>query len=159
MKTSVELQDPFSYMIIWLILAILILAAFVFTQVYFRKKLGDELRKAKKIKLKKISEATLEGKKRKYITELDFIEMDLRNNKIDKREAYQKMSKVIRMFVHDVTGINVQKYSLMEIKRVNIPQLTQLVREYYEPEFALSSSADTMTSLFRTRNTISSWRR
>ena len=159
MKTSVELQDPFSYMLIWLILAVIILAAFVFTQVYFRKKLREELRKAKKIRLKKISEATLEGKKRKYITELEFIEMDLRNNKIDKREAYLRMSKTIRMFVHDVTGINVQKYTLMEIKRVNIPQLTQLVREYYEPEFALRSSADAATSIYRTRNTIIYWRR
>ena len=159
MKTSVELQDPFSYMLIWIILAVLILGAFIFTQVYFRKKLGDELKKAKKIRLKKISEATLEGKKRKYITELNFIETNLRNGKIDKREAYQQMSKCIRMFVHDVTGINVQKYSLMEIKRVNIPQLTQLVREYYEPEFALRSTADAATSIYRTRNTISSWRR
>ncbi len=159
MKTSVELQDPFSYMIIWIILAVIILGAFVFTQVYFRKKLKEELKKAKKIRLKKLSEATLEGKKRKYMTELMYIETDLRNGKIDKREAYQKMSKCIRMFVHDVTGINVQKYSLMEIKRVNIPQLTQLVREYYEPEFALRSSADAATSIYRTRNTISSWRR
>ncbi len=159
MKTSVELQDPFSYMIIWLILAVIILAAFIFSQVYFRKKLGDQIRAAKKIKLKKIRESTLEGKKSKYMTELMYIEMDLMNNKIDKRKAYQKMSNCIRMFVHDVTGINVQKFTLSEIRRVNIPQLTQLVREYYEPEFALSSKADAATSIYRTRMMISSWRR
>ena len=46
MKTSVELQDPFSYMIIWIILAVLFIAAVIFAQLYFRKVLesftGDD---------------------------------------------------------------------------------------------------------------------
>ena len=159
MKTSVELQGPFSYLIIWVILALLFIAATVFFQVFLRKKLGDSIKKEKQIRIKKIAETTLEGLKRKYIGELTCIEMDLRNQNITVRQAYQKMSLCIRMFVFDVTGIKVQRYSLSEIRRVNIPQLTQLVREYYEPEFALESRMDVMSSLGRTRGVIESWRK
>lgn len=159
MKTSVELQAPFLYMIIWLIIAVIFIAAVVFMQVYFRKKLGERLKTEKKIKIKKISETTLEGKKQKYITELMCIETDFVKQKIDKREAYQRLSMCIRMFVFEVTGIKVQKYTLSEITRVNIPQLTQLVKEYYEPEFARETRADIMASLMRTRSMITGWRK
>lgn len=159
MKTSVELQAPFAYMIIWIILAVILLAAVIFAQVYLRKKLGDRLKKAKKIKMKKIAEATLEGKKKKYLAELGYIETDLFNNRITVREAYQKISITIRMFIFEVTGIKVQKYTLTEIRRVNIPQLTNLVREYYEPEFARETKADIRASIYRTKTLIERWRR
>ncbi|MCR5105988.1 MAG: hypothetical protein K6B68_16280 [Eubacterium sp.] len=159
MKTSVELQAPFQYMILWLILAVLFIAGVIIAQVLLRKRLGDRLKKAKQIKLKRIAESTLEGLKKKYIGELTCIEMDLRNQKITVRQAYQKMSICIRLFVHDVTGIKVQKYTLSEIKKVNMPQLTNLVREYYEPEFALESRTDVMGSVQRTRAVIESWRK
>ena len=45
MKTSVELQDPFHYMIIWLIIAVVFIGLVVFSQIYFRKKLGDRLKR------------------------------------------------------------------------------------------------------------------
>ena len=65
MKTSVELQAPFQYMILWLILAVLFIAGVIIAQVLLRKKLGDRLKKAKQIKLKRIAESTLEGLKKK----------------------------------------------------------------------------------------------
>ena len=139
MKTSVELQAPFNYLIVWIILAVLFIAGVIFAQIYLRKKLG--------------------GKKKKYLAELSYIETDLVNNKITIREAYHKISHTIRMFVFEVTGIKVQHYTLTEIRRVNIPQLTNLVREYYEPEFARETRADVRASIFRTRSLIESWRR
>ena len=159
MKTSVELQGPFSYLIIWVILAVLFIGAVVFSQIFFRKKLGDRLKKEKQIRIKKIAESTLEGLKRKYIGELTCIEMDLRNQNITVRQAYRDRLFAGIILFFDVTGIKVQKYSLSEIRRVNIPQLTQLVKEYYEPEFALESRMDVMSSMGRTRSVIESWRK
>ena len=52
MRISVELEDPISYMIIWLILGILFVAAVLFLQIFFRKKFGDKLKRPKKIKIK-----------------------------------------------------------------------------------------------------------
>ena len=159
MKTSVDLQAPFNYFIVWIILAVLFIAGVIFAQIYLRKKLGDRLKREKQIRIKKIAETTLEGKKKKYLAELSYIETDLVNNKITIREAYHKISHTIRMFVFEVTGIKVQHYTLTEIRRVNIPQLTNLVREYYEPEFARETRADVRASIFRTRSLIESWRR
>ncbi len=159
MQTSVELQDPFSYMIIWPIIAVVFIAGVAFAQYYLRKKLGDRLKKEKQIKIKRISEMSLEGKKKKYIGELIYIETDLMNKKITVRQAYHKMSMCIRMFVYEVTGIKVQKYTLSEIRSINIPHLTQLVREYYEPEFAYDSRADVRASIMRTRQVIEGWRK
>ena len=36
MKTSVELQDPMSYYLVWLIVAIVAVAAVLFIQIFFR---------------------------------------------------------------------------------------------------------------------------
>ena len=80
MKTSVELQAPFNYLIVWIILAVLFIAGVIFAQIYLRKKLGDRLKREKQIRIKKIAEATLEGKKKKYLAELSYIETDLVNN-------------------------------------------------------------------------------
>ena len=159
METTVELQAPFMYLIIWPILAAVFIGLVVFFQIYFRKKLGDRIKVEKQRRLKKISEATLEGKKKKYIGELLYIEYDLRDRKITVRQAYQKMSTCIRGFVRDVTGIKVDKYTLTEIKKIRIPLLTELVREYYEPEFALESRADVISSIRRTRSVIEGWRK
>ncbi|SNU08237.1 hypothetical protein SAMN06297422_11677 [Lachnospiraceae bacterium] len=147
------------YMIIWPILALLFIALVVAGQIILRKKLGDRLKRAKQIRIKKISEATLEGKKKKYIGELIYIESDLVNNRITIRTAYHKMSRCIRGFVRDVTGLNVDKYTLSEITSVGIPNLTNLVREYYEPEFARETRTDVRGSIMRTRMTIEGWRK
>jgi len=159
MKTSVELQAPFNYLILWIILAVVLIGAVIFAQIYLRKKLGDRLKKEKALKIKRISETTLEGKKKKYLAELSYIETDLMNNKITIREAYHRISHTIRMFIFEVTGIKVQHYTLTEIRKVNIPQLTNLVREYYEPEFARKTRADIRASIFKTRSVIESWRK
>ena len=76
---------------------------------------------------------------------------------VERRSAYQELSGLIRDFTHDVTGIKVQNYSLREIRRLGMPQLTALVQEYYEPEFARQSMADLRGSLFRTRKAIEQW--
>ena len=128
MRISVELEDPISYMIIWLILGILFVAAVLFLQIFFRKKFGDKLKRPKKIKIKK-----------------------------PKPKTMQEISVCIRGFIFEATGIPVEKYTLSEIRKVNIPALTQLVEEYYEPEFARFTYADVNQSLYKTRKVLELW--
>jgi len=95
--------------------------------------------------------------KDKYREELNQLQISLQNNKIQTRKAYQKLSVIIRNFIYEVTQIKVQNYSLEEIKKVNIPELTSLVEEYYEPEFAKDSKGFIETSLQKTREVIEKW--
>ena len=50
-----------------------------------------------------------------------------------------------------------EDYSLSEIRTLNMPALTQLVAEYYEPEFAEYSMANIKQSIFKTRRVIETW--
>ena len=84
-------------------------------------------------------------------------EADLRSGKISIRQAYQNMSSCIRGFIFEATGIPVEKYTLSEIRKVNIPALTQLVEEYYEPEFARFTYADVNQSIYKTRKVLELW--
>lgn len=157
MKTSVELQDTFSYMAIWIILALVLLAAVIFLQIFFRKKFGDRLKRPKKIRLKKAKGKNLAEIKTKYLGQMGMIESELRSGSITIRKAYNKMSTCIRGFVFEATGIPVDKYTLAEIRQVGIPALTQLVEEYYEPEFARFTYADINQSLFKTKKVLELW--
>ena len=157
MKTSVKLQEPISYMTLWLIIAAVLVALVIFMQVFFRIKLRGRLGKSKKIKIKKPKPKTLIEIKTADLGQLAQIEYNLRSSSISTKEAYQKMSLCIRGFVYEATGIPVEKYTLTEIKEVGIPVLTQLVSEYYEPEFAMATYADVNQSILKTRKVLESW--
>lgn len=63
----------------------------------------------------------------------------------------------MRMFVFEVTDIKIQNYSLKEIKKTNIPNLYELIEEYYEPEFASKSVGDFGISIEKARRVIEKW--
>jgi len=159
MVTSVELQDPMSYYLFWLILAIAAVVVVIFVQFFFRILLKDQLRKKKdkQPKVRPPKKKPLPVLKWEYLRRLDQLERGIYAGSYGQRTAYQELSMLIRNFVHEATGIKVHNYSLGEIRRVGIPGLTALVQEYYEPEFARQSMADVRASLFRTRKAIELW--
>lgn len=96
--------------------------------------------------------------KQKYFIKLDQLTLQVQNKTISNRNAYQLLSSIIRNFIYDVTGIRVQNYSLAEIESLNISFLTDLVKEYYDPEFAKESGGNILTSIERTRGVIQLWK-
>ena len=95
--------------------------------------------------------------KKRYLDQLQKLESDIQNKKVSNRNAYIKLSMIIRNFIYEVTQIKVQNYSLQEIIKVNIPSLTALVEEYYNPEFARESKGTIHDSLTKTREVIEKW--
>ena len=153
---TVPLQQPLSYMPGWLVLAGLLVVAVILMQVIARRRrrrAGENL----PIRLRPASEAQLPGIKERYLDTLGAIERDLREGKTEPRFAYQRMSGAIRGFVYEATGVKVQKYTLYEIKQLRIHRLTQLIEEYYVPEFAEWSQQDALASLHRTEGVIQGW--
>lgn len=157
MQTSVELQEPISYMSLWLIIAIVLAVLIIFTQVFFRILFKGRLKRPKKLKVKKPKPKTLEEIRRKYLSRLYVIENDIAGGKYTVRQGYQQLSECVRGFVFEATGIPVDKCSLSEIRTLKMPVLTGLVTEYYEPEFARFTVADIRKSLFKTRKAIETW--
>ena len=96
--------------------------------------------------------------RQKYLRQLARLENGLAGGTVETRVAYQELSRIIRGFVYEVTRIEVHHYGFSEISALNMPQLTELVREYYEPEFSKEAPGDILASLYRTRQVMSVWR-
>ena len=73
------------------------------------------------------------------------------------RNTHQELSAIVRMFVHDLTGINAQNFSLNELKAHNIYQISNLIEEFYAPEFAERSEKEARSSIAQAREVIVRW--
>ena len=154
MQTSINLQEPFTYSIV----PVIIVISLILIETYYlinSKKKKRIIEDTKVIPSKNIKNIPVI--KEKYLKELDTIEYEYKHNTIKLRKAYQKISENIRLFVFEITDITTQNYSLAEIKKLNIPILYELIEEYYEPEFASKSVGDFETSINKARRVINEW--
>ena len=154
MQTSVNLQEPYSFSIIPIIVLIIIASVLVFVLLFLKKS------KETKVEVKEIPQKNIKNIpviKSKHLRELAEIEEEYSNRKIELRKAYQLISENIRLFIFEVTDITTQNYSLMEIKKLNIPNLYETIAEYYEPEFSKKPSGDFINSVNKARRIINEW--
>lgn len=158
MQTSINLQEPFTYSIIPLIITLCLTVTITCYLIYTRKK--KEKVKVLENEIKVIPEKNIKDIpviKSKYLNQLNSIEYKYNNEMIELRKAYQLISETIRLFVFEITDITTQNYSLSEIKKLNIPILYELIKEYYEPEFASKSIGDFTNSINKARRVINEW--
>lgn len=157
MQTSVKLQDPFSYSI-YPVLIILVLLVLLTVYIIFKYRRKNNIPKnIEETKIKEIDEKDIIKIKEKYLKKLQTVEEKLNSNKISVRHAYQMLSAIIRYFVFEVTNIKVQNYTLREIEKLKMPALTELIEEYYAPEFAEYSLGNIKASIEKTRKVIERW--
>jgi hypothetical protein len=154
MPTTVELQKMFKYSpwpltiaAIALVAVTLILIAMILYRIFRNKKEG----KKNTIKAILWTRPDLDKLKQEYRARLNHIEMEFDSDKTQIRSAYEKMSVLIRDFAYKATGIEVIKYSLSEIKQTELSALSDLIEEYYEPEFARETRTDARQSILKTR--------
>ena len=156
--TTVVRQDMFSYNILPIIIIGAVLAAFViFAIVRLIIKHNKTKVKNEPANLVVSEIADVNSIKQMYLKQIVSLEKQLNNDEIDVRAAYQKMSEIIREFVFKVTKINVQTCTLMDISKLNMPMLTELIMDYYEPEFAIDSKHDVKMSIEKTKRVIVGW--
>ena len=151
MQTSVSLQEPYSFSIVPIIVLVIIAAVLLFV-LLFLKKNKEEQPEVKAIPQRNIK--NIPAIKNKHLRELEAIEYQYKNNKLELRKAYQLISENVRLFVFEVTDITTQNYSLMEIKKLNIPNLYETIAEYYEPEFSKKPSGDFINSVNKAKDII-----
>ena len=151
MQTSVSLQEPYSFSIVPIIVLVIITAELLFV-LLFLKKNKEEQPEVKAIPQRNIK--NIPAIKNKHLRELETIEYQYKSNKLELRKAYQMISENVRLFVFEVTDITTQSYSLMEIKKLNIPNLYETIAEYYEPEFSKKPSGDFINSVNKAKDII-----
>ncbi len=150
MQVTVNLKDFFHYsylpILIFFILTLFLIGLYF---LLFRKKKPKVIKKAEAKNIPLIKE--------KYLLKLDQLILQLNQQRISNRHAYQSLSNIIRNFVYEMINIQVQNYTLQEIERLQIPILTELVREYYEPEFSKISRGNILSSIEKTKEVIRRW--
>lgn len=157
MQTSINLQEPYTYSTLLLILFLCIILSF---SCYLILKKRSKFTNNQKVKIKVIPEKNIKNIpeiKSKYQNELNTIEYKYNSQLIELRKAYQLISEAVRLFVFEVTDITTQNYTLSEIKKMDIPNLYELIKEYYEPEFASKPIGDFKNSINKARRVISEW--
>ena len=163
MVTTVTLQAPFEYSWWVPVLGLLLLAGAGVCLFFFARMLKQYMPEAKKKDMPKIKNLTPQELfllKRKYEGQLQGLHKAYAGQQIEKREAYQDLSMLIREFVRDATGIHVENYTVKEIKSLGIRRLDMLMDEYYLPEFAEEFRAkhkDFSTSCNTALGVIRSW--
>ena len=157
MQTSIKLQGLFTYSLIPLGITVLLIIILTCCLFYLKYRKKVKIKEDKVEKFPEINEKNIAEIKRKYLKKLNLIENKFKNGTIQLREAYQSISEAIRLFVFEVTEIKTQNYSLIEIKKLNMPVLYELIEEYYEPEFASKSKGDFAASIDKARRVINEW--
>lgn len=149
METTVTLQPPFEfYLWVWLfaISALLLSVAFLLIMRHFYKKAQSQVEATKEGPVFiQPSQRVITNAKGRYVGMIQAVLADYNAKKITKRDGYQKLSIIIRGFVQETTGINVENYTLYEIKGLGIEKLNKLIEEYYVPEFAEDNRAIRMS--------------
>ena len=154
MKTSITLQEPFSYSMIPMIVVGILVALYGIYLIVSILQKQPKKKIATAVPKKIISPADIRTIKSKYLAELENIKQALWTQQISTRDAYQKMSLCIRHFVYEVTGIQVQNCTLQDIRQLHMPGLEALITEYYAPEFATISIGDSAAGLETTKRVI-----
>lgn len=157
MKTSVTLQEPFSYALLPIFLIGALVVCYGIYLMVSAKRKQPKPKTISQIPKKPVPATDIRTIKGKYLAELETIKQELWREQITTREAYQRMSLCIRHFVYEVTGIQVQNYTLQDIRQLHMPHLEELIAEYYAPEFAPTSLGDSTASLERTKRAIELW--
>ena len=127
MQTSINLQEPATYSIIPLII-VFILIIIEFYYLFYKKNNKNKIIKNKEKLIPEKNIKNIKLIKEKYFDKLNQVENKYKNKIINLREAYQLISEIIRLFVFEITDITTQNYSLSEIKKLNIPDLFNLIK-------------------------------
>ena len=155
MQLEQELEAPFHYSIIGIILLILMILIII---TYILYRLYKKYHKDKpKPNIVMAPPENIFRIKNRYLFELDRIERLVQSKRLSTREAYNNLSRIIRKFVFDATGIDAMKYSLEDIKELDNKYLTLLMEEYYEPEFSKEGEGNIELSIKKTRGVIKKW--
>lgn len=157
MPITVKLQDMFSYSFLLVAIAV-VLAAIIGVAgllVFLLKKKGKQPEKAEPSPVgKPVSGNQV---KEKYYAVINDLETECRKGRVSNREAYQELSRIVRHFVYEMTGIKVHHNTLDEIKKLNMPGIYAVIEECYAPEFSVDKDGNIYDTMNKARMVIKEW--
>lgn len=158
MPITVELQNMYNYSI-WIVLAaiVVVLIVGVLGIIFLKKSKKPVVVKEVPKQEPRPVPVPQETIKQKYARAIDELEKQYRDGKISNRKAYQRLSVILRKFVHELTGVKVHNYTLMEINQANMPNLSEIIDDCYAPEFSVDKDGDFYNTMNKARMVIEQW--
>lgn len=146
MKYSIDLQSPFAFSAYWYAAAAGLIALSILLRFFFNRLFAVEVS----------SPFRLDKLHRDCAGRISKIEKAYKAGEMKSRDVHQQMSREVRSFIQKVTGMKAETMVYEDLAGSGRPELAELIREYYEPEFARSSGADTSLSLEKGRALVDS---
>ena len=157
MPITVELQDMFSYSVLPIVFAVIlaVMGGIMGLIAFLSKKKAKKPEKAMPAPVAK----PVSGNqvKEKYYAIMDDLETKCRSGKVLNRKAYQELSRIVRHFVYEMTGIKVHHNTLDELKKLNMSTLCVVVEECYAPEFSVDQDGSIYDTMNKARMVIKEW--
>lgn len=158
MRITVQLQEKYGYLILP---AVIFILAVVFACVLILYLKYRPRRKKQVVDGEKAWRALYDDEKHrlrmKYLELLDALYYKVSYDKISNRQCYLTISRYVRQFVSEITGVRVSRCTLNDIKWMNMPVLAALIEELYEAEFSRLSAGDPYWAIEKTKRVIEVW--
>lgn len=159
MRITVHLQEKYGYIILPLIIFILAVS-FVCALILYLK-YRPKNKKKRIVDGEKAWRALYDDEKYrlriKYLQLLDALYYKVSYDRISNRQCYLMISRYVRQFVSEITGVKVSRCTLNDIRWMNMPMLAALIEELYEAEFSKSSLGDPYWAIEKTKRVIEVW--
>jgi hypothetical protein len=92
-----------------------------------------------------------------YLASIDEVVRAHQRGELTSRAAHQRLSALVRGYVHESSGYPASAMTLGELRRLNLPGLTGAVERFYPAEFGTDNSAAVTTSAADARRVVQDW--
>lgn len=158
MQRNDLLTPPVQYNIIWLIAGSVLLLAVLALNFFI-------LWSTRKKKIKSVAtlpvlppvQISIEELRKKYLGMITAIEFQYHNEEISLRQLHLLLSTTVRLFVFEVKGVAVHKLTLTEIKKIDLKALSDVIENYYPPEFERIENGKADNAISLARRMVQQW--
>ena len=150
---NAEFFPPVQYNPLWIVLALVLFALVVAWFVVV-----PLLTRARPIVSEAAARAALAPVVRaNYLASIDEVVAAHQRGELGSRAAHQRLSALVRGYVHESSGYPASAMTLGELRRLNLPGLTRAVERFYPAEFGRDDSAAVITSATDARRVVQEW--
>ncbi len=92
-----------------------------------------------------------------YLDRIDELERESSAGLLTSRELHQRLSLLVREFVHDRTRQRTHTMTLSELRASGPDRLSELIELYYPVEFSPAEHGDAVLAVSRAREVVGTW--
>lgn len=104
-----------------------------------------------------VAPTDLTALKQMYLKKIEVIWQKYEARDVTARVTHQKLSRLVRRFVGEVTKSSVANMTLADLRHTKYATVAQTIEAYYEPEFARIETGNVADAMARARKVVQEW--